>query len=377
MRFDLRIPRAIRPTATWPAYVALAALLAVLAHAVYQAVLGLGMGRPIVEAIPVWEKPIADLGRGIGSFFGRWVPDRSFVTPLGVLSLKKTISYIIYEWIKLPVILFLTTFGMALSRRKVGARAFEKTLGREDWLGAVGGAVTGMFTPVCSCTVAMLYAGLVASGASRKASAAFLFASPALNEFAIAFMFAFSGIVGGLLYVGLGFAASILTAYMAPLLRIYPKDLVERAGSLACHGHWSSRGAALEEAYRDALGVLRRLLFRIMLSGALAGLLVNFNLGLIEVMRSVRHEWWGPIVGVMIGLPLDINAASTAPILAALRNVVPTGTLISVMMATTVASIPEASVLHRLIGKGATIRLAVWYALYTTLIGLLINLAGL
>lgn len=178
--------RSIRRThhlpASWPARIAFTALLVVLAHTAYHAAIGLGTGMPLAEAIPVWEKPIADLGKGIGTLFGRWIPDWSLVTPLGPFSLSQTVSYVIYEWIKLPTVLFLTTFGMGLLRRKVGARAFGRTLGREDWLGAVGGAVAGMFTPVCSCTVAPLYAGLVAGGASRKASAAFLFASPALNS---------------------------------------------------------------------------------------------------------------------------------------------------------------------------------------------------
>ncbi len=137
--------------------------------------------------------------------------------PFGSIALKGTAAYLVYEWVKLPLILFLTTFGMALLRLKAGAKGLEQTLGRDDFWGAVGGAVTGMLTPVCSCTVTNLYAGLVAGGASRKASTAFLFASPALNEFAIVFMFTFGGLPGGLLYLAFGFAASILTAYLAPL----------------------------------------------------------------------------------------------------------------------------------------------------------------
>ncbi|MDW8065916.1 MAG: hypothetical protein RMK32_09860 [Anaerolineae bacterium] len=164
---------------------------------------------------------------------------------------------------------------------------------------------------------------------------------------------------------------------MAPVLGLNPQAFVHRFSSRACSLPWSTSSSALEAAYSDALVTLRRLIFAIGLSGVLAGLLKNFNLGLIETMRSVGHAWWGPIVGVLLGLPLDINAAATAPILIALRGVVPTGTLISVMMATTVASIPEASVLGRLVGKSATIRLAAWYAAYTMLIGLIINRAGL
>lgn len=352
---------------------ALALLLFVLAHSAWQTTSALWAGKPLQQAVPVLEKPLADFGKWTGAALTGWMPDWKLPTPFGPIALKGTAAYLIYEWVKLPLILFLTTFGMALLRLKASAKGLETTLGREDWLGAVGGAVTGMLTPVCSCTVTNLYAGLVAGGASRKASTAFLFASPALNEFAIVFMFTFGGLPGGLLYLTFGFAASILTAYLAPLLGLSPKDFVEKIAGLTCHAHHAARQSALLAAFQDARAMLRRLLVPVLLSGFLAAVLMNFNLGLIEVMKAVRYEWWGPIVGTLLGLPLDINAAATAPILAALSGVIPTGTLVSVMMATTVSSIPEVSMLHRLLGRSATLRLVAWYAAYTMLIGLVIN----
>lgn len=361
----------------WLPYLALMLLLSVLVHAAWQTASALYAGKTFVEAIPVLEKPIADIGKGVGALLTNWMPDWSVRTPFGPLFIKKTTSYTIYEWVKLPAILFLTTFGLALLRLKVGAKKLEKTLGRDDWLGAASGTMTGMLTPVCSCTVTNLYAGLVASGASRKASTAFLFASPALNEFAIIFMFTFGGLVGGLTYLGFGFAASMLTAYISPALGLIPQDFVKKIANLTCHNPHASEQPPLQAAFADAQAMLRRLIVPIMLSGFLAGVLVNFNLGLIEVMKFVKYEWWGPIVGTLIGLPLDINAAATTPILAALSGIVPTGTLVSVMMATTVSSIPEVSMLNRLLGKSATLRLVGWYAAYTIFIGFLINAISL
>lgn len=356
---------------------ALILLFFVLAHSAWQTTSALYAGKPLQQALPVLEKPLADFGKWVGAALTQWMPEWKLETPFGPLSVKGTAAYTIYEFIKLPLILFLTTFGMALLRLKVSAKGLEKTLGRDDWLGAFGGALTGMLTPVCSCTVTNLYAGLVAGGASRKASTAFLFASPALNEFAIIFMFTFSGLAGGLVYLAFGFAASILTAYLAPMLGISPQNFVDKIAGLFCHHPHASGQNALQNAFDDAQAMLKRLLFPILLSGFLAGVLVNFNLGLVEVMKAVRYEWWGPVIGTLVGLPLDINAASTAPILAALSGVIPTGTLISVMMATTVSSIPEVSMLHGLLGRSATLRLVGWYAAYTMLIGLVINTAHL
>lgn len=351
---------------------ALLVLIGVVASALIQSGWALLAGRPVQEAIPVLEKPIADLGRIVGARLTAWLPETVFTTPLGDFSLKRFISYTIYEWVKLPALLFLTTYGMTLLRLRLGTRAMAKTLGRDDFIGALSGTFVGMFTPVCSCTVTNLYVGLVAGGASRKASSAFLFASPALNEFAIIFMFMAGGLLGGSLYLTLGIIASLATAYLASYLGLNPNAFVCRAAGLVAH-HSPSPPGLLARAFAETLHLCRRLIVPVLLSGLLAGLLVNFNLTLIQTMQAVQFNWWGPIVGTLVGLPLDVNAAATAPILLALRPVVPLGTLISVMMATTVASLPEVTMLNRLIGRRNTARVVGWYAAYTMLIGLVIN----
>ncbi|MCX7972280.1 MAG: permease [bacterium] len=54
----------------------------------------------------------------------------------------------------------------------------------------------GIFTPVCSCSVTPLYVSLINSGFSKKSAAAFLFAAPAVNEFAIVVMYLTLGFKG-------------------------------------------------------------------------------------------------------------------------------------------------------------------------------------
>ena len=58
----------------------------------------------------------------------------------------------------------------------------------------------------------------------------------------------------------------------------------------------------------------------------------------------------------------------------AICAVVPLGTLISLMMATTVSSIPKAAGLNPLLGRWNTAKVIGWYAAYTILVGIIINL---
>lgn len=352
--------------------ISLIVLALIVAQALFQSVSSWLSGAEMKYIVPVFEAPIANAGKALGAALTAWIPAWIIPTPFGPLDVKDTASYIIYEWFKLPIILFLTTYGMTLLRLHVSTTWIERSIGRNDIAGAAGGAVLGMFTPVCSCTVTNIYAGLVAGGASQRASSAFLFASPALNEFAIIFMFVIVGPFGGLVYVITGFAAALITAYIAPLLRLDPARFVQQIPlQRACCS--AVQESILMRAHRESWALFKRLFGVVLFSGFLAGILVNFNLTLVEGLKQAGGAWWGPLAATVLGLPLDINAASTAPILVALHQIVPIGTLVAAMMATTVSSIPEWAMLDRLIGRDGAIRVVLWYAAYVALLGLLLN----
>ncbi|MDW8396892.1 MAG: permease, partial [Anaerolineae bacterium] len=284
------------------------------------------------------EAPLVDAGKALGAWLTAWIPAEAEVeTPLGDVDLRGTASYAVYEWFKLPVILYLTTFVMAAIRMSISAERLERTLGRGDALGILGGILLGMVTPACSCTVTNLYAGLLAGGAHPRAAAAFLFASPAMNQFATVFMLAATGPLGAALYLLSGGVAASAVALLSDSMHLRPHLGLLHVQSCAVK---SEHKGLLLRAQAEAAQLLRRLLPAVLISGALAALLNNFNLTLVSGLRAAGHSWWGPIAAAGLGLPLDVNAASTAPILFTLREIVPLGTLISAMMATTVASIP-------------------------------------
>ncbi len=351
---------------------ALVMLALIVGQALFQSLSAWLSGAELKNMIPVFEAPIANAGKALGAALTAWIPAWSVPTPVGPIDVQKTAAYIIYEWFKLPIILFLTTFGMTLLRLRVGTKWIERTLGRNDLIGAGGGALLGMLTPVCSCTVVNLYAGIVAGGASQRSSAAFLFASPALNEFAIIFMFVIAGPSGGSIYLLAGVVAALITAYAAPLLGLTPERFVGDVIPLQ-PARQAQPESLLVRAHREAWRLFKRLFGVVLLSGALAGLLINFNLTLVASLQQAGAAWWGPLVAAGIGLLLDINAASTAPILVALVDIVPIGTLVAAMMATTVSSIPEWAMLNKLIGRWSTIKVVSWFAIYVILLGLALN----
>jgi len=310
--------------------------------------------------------PITAFSKWTGRVLTQWLPEHPFTAFL---------EYWIYDFVKVVLLLVLTTTVLGFVRRLVGVNWLRRSIGRSDWKGTVAGALLGVFTPVCSCSVTPLYAALLHAGASRQSAGAFLFAAPAVNEFAIVVVLIALGWQGALLYLALGLGAAMITGRYAHKFGLEPCEVCNTPLMQVFHDGRRAPLRMLIESARESVGLLRRLLVALLVGTALAAILVNYNLRPVEVMLQIGHAWWSPIVGVLLGLPLDVNAAVALPILLPLAEAgLPIGTLIALMMATTLASFPEAAVLKSLIGWKGVAKLGAWYFSYCAGTGLVLNL---
>lgn len=310
--------------------------------------------------------------------FSKWVGAKS-VSFLPDGPAKDFLGYWIYDLVKIVVLLFITSFVLNLIRKWVGVVWLRQSLGRDDWVGMCCGVALGVVTPVCSCSVTPLYASLLNSGAAKRPAACFLFAAPAVNEFAIVLMLFVLGWQGAVLYVAFGLLAALFTGHFAQRLGLEPcpwcAPVAEDAFAAGSRFGWS----AWRSAARDALRFAYRLKWALVLGAGLAAALVKFNLTPVQLLKEHGCHPLAPILAVVVGLPLDVNAAAAGPILIPLSKAgLPVGTLIALMMATTAASFPEVVVLRQLVGWRGVVRLGCWYFTYTASVGLLLNaVAGL
>ncbi|MDW8106557.1 MAG: permease [Armatimonadota bacterium] len=311
--------------------------------------------------------PITAFSKWVGRVLTQWLPEHP---------LTAFLEYWIYDLVKVALLLVLTSTVLGFARRMVGVRWLRRSIGRTDWKGTLAGALLGVFTPVCSCSVTPLYASLIHSGASRQSAGAFLFAAPAVNEFAIAVVLLALGWQGALLYLALGLGAALLTGHYAHLFGLEPCGTCGNASFALFASTRPKALDALVESFQESVRLLARLKVALLVGTALAAVLVQYNLRPVEVMLRIGDAWWSPVVGVLLGLPLDVNAAAALPILLPLAQAgLPIGTLIALMMATTLASFPEAAVLRSLIGWRGLLKLGAWYFAYCTTIGFVLNWA--
>jgi len=191
---------------------------------------------------------------------------------------KDFMGYWIYDLVKIVLLLLLTSFVLNLIRECIGVRRLKRSLGRDDWVGMCAGAALGVVTPVCSCSVAPLYASLLHGGAAHRSAACFLFAAPAVNEFAIVLVFFALGWQWAVVYTCLGLVEALFTGHFASNLGLEPCLCYspEHGDAFAIKARfgWS----ACRAAATDAIKLTNRLKWALVVGAGLAALLVNFNL---------------------------------------------------------------------------------------------------
>jgi len=274
------------------------------------------------------------------------------------------------SFLEILILLTLVTFTLNLIKQVLHQKHFDAVLGATGFKGAFSGAIVGMLTPVCSCSVSGLYAGLISSGASRVAATAFLFAAPAVNEFAIAAMFTVAGIKGALIYAITGLTAAVLTGLFSEKLGIKTTNLKISEDHHHSHGFLNALKTTLSATKALILNLLPALAI-----GVLASIIIKKLLPSLETLISnLGSTWYGPVIATIVGLPMHVEAASAASvIIPIIKAGLPLGTGVSLLMATTISSVSEMTILPKVIGRTATIRLITWYFVYCSLLGIFLN----
>ncbi len=281
----------------------------------------------------------------------------------------------VVEWgihlAEVGLLLAVTGFVLAWIRHRVGVAWVRRVLGRSDLLGLMSGAALGVVTPVCSCSVGALYATLLHNGASTRSAAAFLFAAPATNEVVLVAVVLAFGASGAGLYLAAGVTAAMLTGRFAERLHLRPCE----SCVAAMQADWSDLS---QPVWRRALLDTRRLVTTMALpvavGAALAAALHVWSWDPATVLSGVGHTAWAPVAAAMVGLPLHVEPGMVAALIVPLATSgLALGTLISLTMAITVASVPESAMLRSIVGWRGVGTLAVWYIVYTSSIGILVN----
>lgn len=274
-------------------------------------------------------------------------------TPLGV-----AVNFFIYDTIKIIILLFCISFVMGIINAYFPIERLRQYLTTHKLYGLdyFMAALFGGITPFCSCSSVPLFIGFVKGGIPLGVTLTFLIASPLVSEVAIAMFLGSFGVKATLIYVISGTVLSMIAGYILGRMRLEPylSDWVKNAQmqSNAQSERWEVEKTPFlkrlptitKESWGIVRGVLLYIIIGIGIGAAMHGYVPE---GFFEQYLS-SENWWGVPLAVVLAAPMYANPASVVPVIEVfVAKGIPLGTAIAFMMAIIGLSIPEATMLKK------------------------------
>ena len=272
--------------------------------------------------------------------------------------LGSALNFFIYDTVKIILLLFAISSLMGVVNayfpieRLRNYLMTHKLYGMQYLLASIFGAIT----PFCSCSSIPLFIGFVKGGIPLGVTFAFLITSPLVNEVAVAMFLGSFGLKVTVVYVVsgilLGMVGGILLGQMRlePLLSDWVKQI--QTQSTKQIEVWDSEHVSftrrLPVILREAWSIVRSVLIYVIIGIGIGAMMHGYiPEGFFEHYMA-RDNWFAVPLAVVFAVPMYANAVGIVPIIEVfVAKGIPLGTAIAFMMAIVGLSLPEATLLKK------------------------------
>lgn len=275
-------------------------------------------------------------------------------------ALGTAVNFFFYDSIKIIILLFFISILMGIINayfpieRLRNYLITHKMYGLQYLLASLFGAIT----PFCSCSSIPLFIGFVKGGIPLGVTFAFLITSPLVNEVAVAMFLGSFGVKITLVYVLSGILLGVIGGFVLGRMKLHPylSDWVKQiqANSSAQADDWEKEHTTflkrLPVIVRDATQIVRGVLVYILIGIGIGAFMHGFvPEGFFEEYLS-KDNWLAVPLSVILAVPMYANAAGIVPIIEVfVAKGIPIGTAIAFMMGVVGLSLPEATLLKKVI----------------------------
>lgn len=272
--------------------------------------------------------------------------------------LGSAVNFFFYDTIKILILLFLISAVMGIINayfpidRLRNYLQSHRLYGLQYLLASVFGAVT----PFCSCSSIPLFIGFVKGGIPLGVTFSFLITSPLVNEVAVAMFLGSFGVKVTAIYVISGIllgtiGGMILGRFnLEPLLSDWVRNIQKQ--SISEQAQWDASGATflqrLPDILKDSWGIVKGVLVYILIGIAIGAGIHGFVPDGFFSGALGSGKWWTVPLAVVLAVPMYSNAAGIIPLIEAfVQKGVALGTAIAFMMGVVGLSLPEATLLKK------------------------------
>ena len=276
----------------------------------------------------------------------------------GTTALGVAVNFFVYDSIKILILLFLISSIMGIVNAYFPIERLREYLvshrlyGLQYLLASIFGAIT----PFCSCSSIPLFIGFVKGGIPLGVTLAFLITSPLVNEVAVAMFLGSFGLQATMVYVVSGILLGCIGGFVLGRMRLEPylSDWVKhvQAQSEEQTEQWERDNATftqrLPTIISDAWQIVRSVLAYVLIGIGIGAFMHGFiPEGFFEQYMS-RENWYAVPLSVILAVPMYANAAGIVPVVEVfVAKGIPLGTAIAFMMAVVGLSLPEATLLKK------------------------------
>jgi len=268
------------------------------------------------------------------------------------------VNFFFYDSIKIIILLFLISMLMGIVNAYFPIERLRNYLvthrlyGLQYLLASLFGAIT----PFCSCSSIPLFIGFVKGGIPLGVTFAFLITSPLVNEVAVAMFLGSFGVRTTIVYVVSGIVLGMLGGmvlgrmnldrYLSGWIRDIQRQSEAQADAWEAEktSFFDRMPSIVRGSWDIVRGVLVYVLVGIGIGAAMHGFVPD---GFFERYLAAGN-WWSVPLAVILAVPMYANAAGMVPVIEVfVAKGVPLGTAIAFMMSVVGLSLPEATLLKK------------------------------
>lgn len=268
------------------------------------------------------------------------------------------VNFFFYDSIKIIVLLFLISMLMGIVNAYFPIERLRNYLvthrlyGLQYLLASLFGAIT----PFCSCSSIPLFIGFVKGGIPLGVTFAFLITSPLVNEVAVAMFLGSFGVRTTIVYVVSGIVLGMLGGMVLGRMNLdrylsgWIRDIQRQSEAQA--DAWEAEKTSffdrLPSIVRGSWDIVRGVLVYVLVGIGIGAAMHGFVPDGFFERYLAAGNWWSMPLAVILAVPMYANAAGIVPVIEVfVAKGVPLGTAIAFMMSVVGLSLPEATLLKK------------------------------
>ena len=269
-----------------------------------------------------------------------------------------SVNFFFYDTVKILILLFLISSLMGVVNayfpidRLRNYLTSKKLYGLQYFFASFFGAIT----PFCSCSSIPLFIGFVKGGIPLGVTFAFLITSPLVNEGAVAMFLGIFGLKATLIYSVSGILLGTVGGYILGKFKLerYLSDWVKQiqAQSEMETEQWEGEKTPfidrLPSIIKDGWDIVRKVLVYVLIGIGIGAAMHGYVPENFFAQYLSADRWYAVPLAVILAVPMYANAAGIVPVIQVfVAKGVPLGTAIAFMMAVVGLSLPEATLLKK------------------------------